>query len=208
MHTGMSAPPTEPTRCTPMALESAAVIQSSAMPPVDRNEAARPSCAVSAARLIMFLPGRLRGFESRRPSSLPNATRLPVSVTPPMKSPRTVDVRCMVDVLGWIICEAIEVTIAAPPTREWKAATVCGRAMGLTFVPTTVPTPAPPTISAVDSPRVPAGIPASVAAMAPATPDMPMYAPAWADFMFASEPIAPRHSMEDTTPVAGMRAAS
>mmetsp|Transcript_16513 Transcript_16513/g.43657 ORF Transcript_16513/g.43657 Transcript_16513/m.43657 type:complete len:209 (-) Transcript_16513:1769-2395(-) len=207
MHTGMSAPPTEPTRCTPMTLESAAVAASSVRPPVDRNEPIRPICVVSMARLSMFLPGRLSGVEARLPLSLPNATRLPVSVTPPMKSPRTVAVRCMVDALGWIIWEAIEVIIAAPPTREWKPATHCGRARGLTWLPMARPPTPPPIISAVAIGSAEDGMPAIVAAMPPATPDMPMYAPACAVFMFASEPMAPMQNMEDTTPVAGMKAA-
>lgn len=35
--------------------------------------------------------------------------------------------------LGCRMCEPMDVIIAARPTREWKAATVCGNAMGLTL---------------------------------------------------------------------------
>mmetsp|Transcript_52384 Transcript_52384/g.159206 ORF Transcript_52384/g.159206 Transcript_52384/m.159206 type:complete len:282 (-) Transcript_52384:1185-2030(-) len=209
MQHGMSPPPTDPTKCTPITLDSAAVATISGMPPLEpKYELIMPICPASMAALSKFLAGRFIGAEPKLPLSLPKATRLPVSVTPPMKLPRMAAVLCTAFASGCSMCDPIAVIMAAKPTREWNAATVCGKAMGLTCAPSTAP-PAPPAAR-----RAPAagsaagGIAASVAARPPATPDMPMYAPPNAVLTFASAPIDPMHNSDDTTPVAGISAGS
>merc|ERR1719454_2487238 len=86
--------------------------------------------------------------------------------------------------------DPMEVPIAAKPTREWKAATVCGRAIGLTREPTI--RPAMPPIAIITPPRVklPGDRFTMVAHIAPKTPTMPNLQPAFAEDMEAKPPMA------------------
>ena len=81
----------------------------------------------------LLAPHRFSSLELMLPLSLRNAMILPVRVMPPMKSPRMAATFSNVTpATGWAQKEPMDVTIAAKPTSEWKAATVCGSLIGLT----------------------------------------------------------------------------
>merc|ERR1740117_1690907 len=96
--------------------------------------------------------------------------------------------------------EAMEVIIAASPTREWKAATVWGNAIGSTCLPITAPTAPPTPKSPAAATRDVSGIPSIVVVKPPAIPSIPSLHPIWAVDMLDNPPIAAMHASCDTTP--------
>mmetsp|Transcript_107460 Transcript_107460/g.336647 ORF Transcript_107460/g.336647 Transcript_107460/m.336647 type:complete len:309 (-) Transcript_107460:1500-2426(-) len=203
MHTGMSPPPTLPTRCRPIRQARAATAKRSSTPKTPSPDARKaPMSATKSSRpprFRKFLPGRFSGLDERFPFSFPKAMMLPVSVTPPTKSPSTAEMFSMVaPATGVAQKEPMEVTMAAKPTSEWKAATVCGSAMGLTLPPMTTPSTPPAARSTPESHRSVESRSTSVATRAPATPSMPNLHPALAVDMAARPPMAATHSSAET----------
>mmetsp|Transcript_18047 Transcript_18047/g.51217 ORF Transcript_18047/g.51217 Transcript_18047/m.51217 type:complete len:309 (+) Transcript_18047:131-1057(+) len=203
MHTGISPPPTLPTRCRPMAQARAATMTSNNTPkspwPKLKNTASRATKSNKPARFRKFFPGKFRALEERFPFSFPNAMMLPVSVTPPTKSPSTAEMFSMLTAAtGWDQKEPMEVTMAAKPTSEWKAATVCGRAMGLTLAPMATPTTPPTARSDTQTIKSSAWRPTSEARTTPPTPNIPNLQPALAVDMAASPPMAATQSRAET----------
>mmetsp|Transcript_55869 Transcript_55869/g.104825 ORF Transcript_55869/g.104825 Transcript_55869/m.104825 type:complete len:200 (+) Transcript_55869:615-1214(+) len=106
MQQGMSPPPTEPTRWTPIAEDRAVVLYMRAVPrpaeSVAQNTPSMPSWVAAIPTLSMFLFGKLKGLEPRLPFSLPKAIRLPVKVIPPMAFPSIAPTLCPSAACGWI----------------------------------------------------------------------------------------------------------
>mmetsp|Transcript_81032 Transcript_81032/g.188262 ORF Transcript_81032/g.188262 Transcript_81032/m.188262 type:complete len:232 (-) Transcript_81032:139-834(-) len=128
---------------------------------------------------------------------------LPVSVTPPMKSPSTAEMFSMVGpAAGTAQKDPMDVAMAARPTSEWKAATVCGSAMGLTLPPMMTPSTPPTVRSTAAHTSSSASRDTMQARRAPATPSMPNLQPALAVDMAASPPIAATQRSEDTVLIA------
>merc|ERR1719343_249940 len=85
----------------------------------------------------------------------------------------------------------MDVSMAAKPTKEWNAATVCGNAMGETRAPTTRPKDPPTdTSNASCAASSTLGKPRNAAIIAQTTPTMPNLQPRLAVFMVA------KHEME------------
>mmetsp|Transcript_79775 Transcript_79775/g.247438 ORF Transcript_79775/g.247438 Transcript_79775/m.247438 type:complete len:309 (-) Transcript_79775:1519-2445(-) len=203
MHTGMSPPPTLPTRCRPMRHARAATPASNSTPkepsPETRKTPASPTKSTRPLRFRKFFPGRFRGLDERFPFSFPKAMTLPVSVTPPTKSPSNAAMFSMLPpATGVAQKEPMEVTMAAKPTSEWKAATVCGNAMGLTLPPMATPSVPPAAISPAETERSWALRPTSVASIVPATPSKPSLHPVLAVDIAERPPMAATHSSAET----------
>mmetsp|Transcript_18045 Transcript_18045/g.51207 ORF Transcript_18045/g.51207 Transcript_18045/m.51207 type:complete len:309 (+) Transcript_18045:131-1057(+) len=199
MHTGISPPPTLPTRCRPMAQARAATMTSSNTPksplPKLRKATIRATKSNKPPRFKKFFPGKFSALDDRFPFSFPKAMMLPVSVTPPTKSPNTAEMFSMLGTAtGRDQKEPMEVTMAAKPTSEWNAATVCGRAMGLTLAPMTTPRVPPTASSTAAITRSSALRLTSVARRAPPTPSMPNLQPVFAVDIAASPPMAATQS--------------
>eukprot|EP00438_Fugacium_kawagutii_P014735 Skav202459 [mRNA] locus=scaffold149:283706:287716:- [translate_table: standard] len=114
---------------------------------------------------------------------------------PPIKSPSTAAMFSMfAPATGVCTKEPMEVHMAAKPTSEWKAATVCGSAMGLTFMPRTRPAPPPITSRMLLITKLPSFKLTMAALMAPKTPTMPNLHPLLAVDIVANPPMAAMHS--------------
>mmetsp|Transcript_79776 Transcript_79776/g.247447 ORF Transcript_79776/g.247447 Transcript_79776/m.247447 type:complete len:309 (-) Transcript_79776:1519-2445(-) len=203
MHTGMSPPPTLPTRCRPMRQARTATATRSSTPklpfPEVRKTAVSATKSSRPPRFRKFFPGKFSALEERFPFNFPKAMMLPVSVTPPTKSPSTEEMFSMLPpATGVAWKEPMEVTMAAKPTREWNAATVCGSAMGLTLLPMTPPRPPPTARSTAEIQRSWASRLTRVAIRAPATPSIPNLHPAFAVDMAARPPMAATHRSDET----------
>mmetsp|Transcript_45483 Transcript_45483/g.128661 ORF Transcript_45483/g.128661 Transcript_45483/m.128661 type:complete len:256 (-) Transcript_45483:1457-2224(-) len=146
--------------------------------------------------LSRFFAGRCRGFVLIRPSSLAKATSDPVNVMAPMESARTVAMRWPAPP-GCAMKDEMEAAVAAMPTREWNAATVCGSFIGWTESPILVPTAPPRAMEPRAAGRHEAGTTLRAPAVAPVTPMTPSMHPSCAVFCEARPPIAKMHMREE-----------
>mmetsp|Transcript_37985 Transcript_37985/g.53016 ORF Transcript_37985/g.53016 Transcript_37985/m.53016 type:complete len:221 (+) Transcript_37985:1236-1898(+) len=116
-----------------------------------------------------------------------------------MKSPRMAEVFSIVaPETGRLTKEPMEVHMAARPTKEWKAATVWGRAMGDTFIPRVVPAAAPMASRMELTTRFSSERSTIVATMAPKTPTIPNLQPMLAVDIVASPPMAATQRSAET----------
>mmetsp|Transcript_73575 Transcript_73575/g.208363 ORF Transcript_73575/g.208363 Transcript_73575/m.208363 type:complete len:253 (+) Transcript_73575:691-1449(+) len=204
MATGMSAPPTCEVTSRPSSPAEAAPASSISTPGMG------PSCAASPPRKRASAtaeaaepPGSFGGAPGTSPCSFAKATAEPVTVSAPMPAARYSETTCMLSVAPASAprAEATAASAAAAPTREWNAATSCGRAVISTCDATAPPAAAPaasvPPIcistgagapEATTSPTVPA--------RPPATPATPMALPNCAVLCELSPPMAATHMTE------------
>mmetsp|Transcript_3340 Transcript_3340/g.11582 ORF Transcript_3340/g.11582 Transcript_3340/m.11582 type:complete len:273 (-) Transcript_3340:1736-2554(-) len=187
MTTGVSADPMASVMSAPSTAAIPPVAASAVRPvasgaPAAMNGTAAATEAAKSARLTRFFPGSATDLDDTKPWSLPNATMEPVNVTAPMKVPaQMASLWPMSAAAGCAAKLATEVTAAARPTREWKAATSWGRSVMATLAatprPATAPTASTPAMSRTAFAVIPGAMGASVAATPSATPAAPSALP-------------------------------
>ena len=144
------------------------------------------------------LKGKSRFLPLNKLANLINAAIEPVNVTPPIKVPKNEAIQWKLS--GWpcAIKEAIEVAIAARPTRAWNAATVYGNSVTATLLPITVPTanPAPIRVKAYIKTAYSKFIIDRVVNIPPEIPIIPKALPVLAVFWEANPAIPPIQQRE------------